>query len=755
MTPRKSASLSGNPFASPRAVQLKSPQKRGLIESTRDINSKRALLPVKTPNGRAGSISPARRSMADQSARKKAILSGSLFDRLKAELNVNEDYLDRQIREKEMGFADIVAGRGRENGSGGSFTWSEINYEEDATVDTPRTRTRRRTRKAVVDNSQLSSDSDVGVGADAFEDSEDEYVPKRARKQNKKKGNDENDDDDLDDDELDEDSDNEDEEGLDNEVSALKEEILHKKPGRKPSRKSTASVSGSPFRTSLAQDDSPKKMGRRPKSEIVALEIKSIFHMDNESPKKRKSNSTHPDRDKDITSLLGSLYESGIPTISGIRRETSKESEIQRKSFVPMPLPKVDAEGNITDQDYLDKYFSNKIISSQQNEKIGDEKAFYMDGSEGYFEQHSIRVRPSSNSISQQAPDIDYDEFSALVAESSKIAKNEKHALEFARKSLYNQWCFELEQGFNINFYGVGSKMNTIMDFVTGHLLDKVEQIYKSEAPSVLVVNGFNPTLKLKKVVQDILSCFVPKDSSIKYPKHISDTVGFLIDLVSEQRKSFKSKKQPRLILVIHNVDGERLRDDKSQDLLSQICAIPEVWTITSTDNINVSVLWDLYKTKNFNFIWHDLTTFEPYINEMSFKDVLSMGRSKKFVGNKGAKFVLSSLTDNQRDVYRIMLRHQIEKILVGTNKQGRSGLRGNIKFGIPFKMLYDSCVEDFVVSNEVNLRSMVGEFVEHKMAKLTKDETGSEIVFIPFNFDEMERVLQSEFNETIAKEDV
>ncbi|KAG7193921.1 Origin recognition complex subunit 2 [Scheffersomyces spartinae] len=732
-TPRKAIP---DTFASP---QLKSPAKRGLIGIS---PLRRTLLPTKTPNGRAGSLSPARRSLADQSAQKKAVLSGSFYDRLKAALNENEDYLDRQVKEQEMKFADIVAGRNR-----GSGTWPEVNYEEDVSLDTPRTRRRR--RKVVVERTQLSSSED-DVGGDAFEDSDDEYMPKRARKQGNKVMNNDEDEDDFEEDDLEvEDDDN----NLVDEVSSLKEEILHKKRGRKPKKKAVTEI-GSPFRSKGGpQDDSPKKMGRPPKSEIIALKIESIFY----DPKtQRPSNTIHS---VDINSLLGSLYETGIPTISGIKRDVSDEFDTRQKSFVPMPLPKVDSEGNIIDQEYLDKYFSNRPVNSQLAEKIGDEKAFYMDGSEGYFEQHSIRVRPSSNSISQLAPDIDYDEFSALVAESNKIAKNEKLALGFARKSLYNQWCFELEQGFNINFYGVGSKMNTIMDFVTGHLLDKVEQIYDgSEAPRVLVVNGFNPTLKLKKVVQDILSCFVPKDSSEKYPKHISDTVSYLIGCVTKQRKTTNpttTNNQPKLILVIHNVDGERLRDDKSQDLLSQVCAIPEIWTITSTDNINVSVLWDLYKTKNFNFIWHDLTTFEPYINEMSFKDVLSMGRSKKFVGNKGAKFVLSSLTDNQRDVYRIMLRHQIEKILVGTNKQARNGLRGSIKFGIPFKVLYDSCVEDFVVSNEVNLRSMVGEFVEHKMAKLTKDETGTEIVFIPFNFDEMERVLQAEFNESIGKEDL
>ena len=80
------------------------------------------------------------------------------------------------------------------------------------------------------------------------------------------------------------------------------------------------------------------------------------------------------------------------------------------------------------------------------------------------------------------------------------------------------------------------------------------------------------------------------------------------------------------------------------------------------------------------------------------------------------------------------------------TTKAGRNGLKGSIKLGIEFKQLYNTCLEEFVTSNEISFRTMLGEFVEHKMCSAVKDEAGVEMVFVPFNFDEMEKLLAEEF---------
>lgn len=161
--------------------------------------------------------------------------------------------------------------------------------------------------------------------------------------------------------------------------------------------------------------------------------------------------------------------------------------------------------------------------------------------------------------------------------------------------------------------------------------------------------------------------------------------------------------------------------------------------------------MWDLFKLKNFNFVWHDLTTYQPYTVELSFKDLLNTGKSTKFVGTRGAKYVLSSLTVNARNLYRTLLELQIENLTKNAaSEAAKANLKGNLKLAVGFKQLYDACSEQFITSNEISFRTMLGEFVEHKMCNLKKNSSGGEVVFVPFSYDEMRKLLSEEFSVSI-----
>ena len=62
------------------------------------------------------------------------------------------------------------------------------------------------------------------------------------------------------------------------------------------------------------------------------------------------------------------------------------------------------------------------------------------------------------------------------------------------------------------------------------------------------------------------------------------------------------------------------------------------------------------------------------------------------------------------------------------------------------FKKLYEQCLMEYVTSNEMNFRSILGEYVEHKMCSLTKNASGKEIVFIPYAYDEIALILRDHF---------
>jgi len=727
-SPAKPISLPSDVILSP----LKSPSKRGIVR----LESPTKLLPVvfplpRTPSGRSGLPSPKKRNFADlnRSATKRArrTISSAILD---------DDSDDDELSQQDRRIADAIIKQSR--GESLKPYPSDVEFEEDLTLPAKR---RTRSRKKYV----YESDQDENDDEDDAEVS-DGIVEKSGS---------ENDDDQplsnlSDDDQLSDVSDEFVTPRSSPRKSPVKLDVSkarispRKGKGRPPKAESVLGSITSIFEKS----DTPKKMGRPPKSEGVIGYVKSIFMDDSRTSEPPKRSNTQTQKSEFEEKVYKNTTEYiRIPMVSGILEQEEEKAEIAQK-FVPFPLPKVDEKGHIVDQEFLDKYFNGKPLDMNQKDKLTDSRAIFMEGAEGYFEQHSIRAKTSSNSVAQLAPMLEYSEFIPYVELSDKVLHPQKAKLAELHKYLYNQWCFELSQGYNLNFYGVGSKMNLLLDFVENYLIDWYDEVYQDEI-NVLVINGYNPGLKFKNVFVDIVSTFISKElkkqEKIRFPKQANETVPFLTKFIENWRTKIKFK---RLVILIHNIDGESLRDDKTQSLLSQLAALPEIWLISSVDNINAPLLWDLYRMKNFNFLWHDLTTYDTYVSELSFKDVLTMGRSKKYVGDKGAKFVLSSLTSNARNLYRILLELQIANLNKSvTTKSSRSALKGNIKHGVDFKTLYNTCVEEFITSNEINFRTIVGEFTEHKMCNVVNDDSGTEKVFVPFTIDEMEKLQHEEFS--------
>ncbi|EEQ40747.1 hypothetical protein CLUG_04875 [Clavispora lusitaniae ATCC 42720] len=720
---------------------LKSPSRRGILrmESNDDIS----LSPTKTPNGRAGSKSPKRKHLDTVGSAMKA---GSKTDALLIEdfdddeTTLQEDLDEAQAiieESKKQNDAPHLPEQGTPKRKRGRPRKEETLKKLEQVELTPR----KRARRAVVEKREaekrnreekegwLSGDDDSD---DVYNESEEDDTPKRKRTPKRS--------------------------------SASPRKSRVKIEMKEDAVIENVGSSESPF-SSPKKEERRTKKGRPSKQEKVTKKVHSIFQMDDleffqDSIKSEKSSPVpSPQKEKSNLSLnfenTGKSSHSTVPVISGIMQPENKQTESKRiTKFEPLPIPEIDENGNIKDEEYLRKYFSGVHVDLEAAGKLTDERAFFLEGSEGYFEQHNLRFRPSANSLATRAPVLEYDEFIPMVKLGEMVYKAERAALFDIHRKLYHQWCFELSQGYSLNFYGVGSKIDLVLDFVQNYMIGWYEHTLqtKEEYPVIMVVNGYNPSTKLKTVIHDIVSAIITpemqKQHNIRMPKHVSEAFPFLMNNLRKMANKKKGIVKPDLVLVVHNIDGDAFRDERSQNFLSQLAALPNVWFITSTDNVNASLLWDLYRFKNFNFLWHDATTYQPYSTEMSFKDVLNMGRSKKFVGSKGARYVLTSLSSNARSLYRVLLQMQLEKLKETTStKAGETGLRGNAKTGVEMRSVYEKCLQEYVTSNEMNFRSILGEYVEHKMCTLTKNSGGTEVVFVPFTYDEMAMILKDEFD--------
>ncbi|KAI5967781.1 ORC2 [Candida theae] len=672
----------------------RSPSKRKeLIDSLITCTRLPSLSPARTPNGRAGLRSPEKRSVVDldMSARKKAHYT--LYDKLMNDELDSDDFLDKQDRALAE---SIIRSSRKESIEEDSYRnyGSDVELELDLTTVT---RKGRRIQKRYLEDDLDDDDTFVSDSEVSHEEKE-------------------------------EDSEREESE-----------------PEEAYSRKDKS-------RSNIRQ-----KRGRR---QNVAEKVKSIFHQDDELFDRNYPVSVEPTpplpplppvaqkvAKKSFANLLISQYSdrTRVPIVSGLNVKKGDKSGGKEK-FEPLPVPKLDSNGHIDDGLYLERYFNGRDPSRVNQERLLDEKVFSMEGPEGYFEQLHRRFRINSKSLIAAAPRVSEAEFNNAIQQSERICQNQKDKLFNLHKKLYNQWCFELSQNYNLIFYGVGSKLSVLNDFAEDYFGSWWDAIYGGLPPKALIVNGFNPNVDFKAIALQIASVLLPEEEN-KFPKHVSETVPFLVDQMEKNRVpvSIGEILRPKLLLVVHNLDGEAFRTDKIQGLFAQLMGIPEVWVLSSIDHINAPLLWDSSKAKSMNLIWHDLTTYHTYSVETSFKDVLSMGKSKQYIGSLGAKFVLRSLTDNHRQLYKILLTDQLSNMENIASGKGL-GLKGTVKFGVDLKALYNQCLDEFIVSNEVTFRTFLKEYVDHKMCQLVKDSSGLEKTFIPFTFGEMQDLQKEEF---------
>lgn len=734
------------------SLPTRSPSKRGVIKLESDVVSSKLLSPLRTPKGRAGLPSPQKRSSAELegSARKRAVRTRA-SSKLLSDFD-NEIEFEDPLELQDQRIADAIIGHRSQKEAASQTSskpyGSDIELEEDLTeVKRPRRGRPRKSQQNGTTSRQKKMDTSLG---------------KISTKQEKEVGN------------------AEEESDLDDQEFTPTKRRKRRSAIKSLSKEKELLSEGEEFYTprsyegtSKLASPTPRKVGRPSNKDKLAGKVKSIFQVDDEfffaenrsSPKERSSSEKDSSKIKgdNLSSALEDLADTTaltIPVISGSPEVNSSApaDALNKYKFTPMPIPHVNEEDEIQDKDFLERFFPNTNLDSKKKDAFVDERAFFLEGSEGYFEQHMGRPKASNNSLSQLAPPLGYEEFIPYSHLSGYVLHKEKNELGKLHQSLYHQWCFELAYGFSLNFYGIGSKIKVILDFIENYFISWYEEKMQIEDkfPEILIVNGYNSAVKFKRVLHDIVSVFIPpekaKQENINFPKHVSETVPFLVNFLEQKRTSNEDVIRPQLILVIHNIDGESFRSDKVQSLLSRLCSVPEIWLISSTDNINVSLLWDLSKLNNYNFVWHDLSTYEPYFVELSFKDVLNTGKSKKFVGVKGAQHVLNSLTSNAKMIYKILLAKQLDilKNMPTTKSGGAGSLKGSPKSAVDFKDLYKTCLEEFVTSNEVTFRTMLREFIEHKMCILTRNEFGVESVYISFTFEEMQSLYSEEFASSI-----
>ncbi|KND93924.1 Origin recognition complex subunit 2 [Tolypocladium ophioglossoides CBS 100239] len=347
------------------------------------------------------------------------------------------------------------------------------------------------------------------------------------------------------------------------------------------------------------------------------------------------------------------------------------------------------------------------------------------------------RPKTSDNTLSSLGL-LTHDEYFNILREHKDRHSGDVEYLESLHAESFPQWTFELTQGFSVCLYGFGSKRATLQRFAKHlHAKNHGDAVRKT-----VIVNGYAHSTTMR----EILSC----NGGAIDPKQRMPTS--MPSAMVRNIASQLSLTDLTLTVIINSIDAAPLRKPGMQAILAQLAAHPQVNLVCSADTPDFTLLWDIGVRSAFNFAFHDCTTFAPFTVELDVVDEVHelLGRTARRVnGREGVAFVLRSLPENAKNLFRLL----VGEPLIAMEEEGNVS---DDAAGVEYRMVYNKAVEEFICSSEMAFRTLLKEcassgdipfitarFHDHQMITSRKDALGTELLSVPFQKDELEAILE------------
>ncbi|KAF2824071.1 ORC2-domain-containing protein [Ophiobolus disseminans] len=370
---------------------------------------------------------------------------------------------------------------------------------------------------------------------------------------------------------------------------------------------------------------------------------------------------------------------------------------------------------------------------------------------EYFYQNRPGGTKTSNNTLSAQTL-LNHDEyFQAMQSYQDRHQPEMDFLLELHSRA-YDQWIFELEEGFNVCLYGYGSKRIITEKFTQRlytHLSEQAQTTGTKKAPKIVVINGYSAGISVKDVLTTIASTCIP--AGIKTPNQLASLLDFLLDYLTNNPPAHP------VPVILNSIDSPYLRKTPTPSMLARLAAHPAISLVCTADAPNFPLLWDVGLKTQYKFLFHDATTYAPYDAEIDAVESVNelLGRSGRRVGGRdGVGFVLRSLPENARLLFRMLVMEQLAlSLMEGGDLAGDDDMQLPLKAkkltlkhdvpessqGVEYRVLYHKAVEAFVCSSEAAFRTLLKEFHDHQMIESRKDGMGTERLWVPFRQDELE----------------
>jgi len=363
-----------------------------------------------------------------------------------------------------------------------------------------------------------------------------------------------------------------------------------------------------------------------------------------------------------------------------------------------------------------------------------------------YFSYASSKLRTSNNVLSSLIEPLTHEEVHRLGRDMETRSGQDPaiQRLCKAHESYFPNYWFELHNGFNLLFHGYGSKRSILTDFGRN---------YCAKNGHVITINGNNKRATLKAILTALEQ--IPKFANA--PLHGPGWESQLWRIYD----FFRDERHAKLYLLIHNIESPSLRDRKISELLSTLALHPRVHLIASADHINTSFLWsaaevsarkhppspngaEIPSQKGYSWLFHELTTFRPYVSEMKMRDISTLpgqnlGSTVTVAGQAltepAMSHILASVTEKAKKLFKLLATRQM-----GAVDDAMTGVSGLEKYGMQYDLLFNEARKEFLATSDVALRALLGEFMDHGMI-LSGGQP--EVLWIPAGKEAIKRVLE------------